>query len=146
MTAEVAVIGSGNIGTDPMINVLRTSPRMELAALVGVDPASDGLARAARTGVLAVPNGVQGLMALPALDDIALDFDATSTRLRPMPTDAMTYASGTRGCRSLISRPRLSGRSPCPRSILSPTWAPGTSTWSAAAGRPPCPSSRQSRA
>ncbi len=78
MTTKVAVIGSGNIGTDLMIKVMRTSTTLEMAALVGIDPASDGLARAARMGVLAVPSGVEGLMALPGFEDIALVFDATS--------------------------------------------------------------------
>jgi acetaldehyde dehydrogenase len=75
---KVAVIGSGNIGTDLMIKVLRLSEDLEMGAMVGIDPASDGLARAARMGVATTHEGVQGLAALPVFDDIDIVFDATS--------------------------------------------------------------------
>ncbi|MFE5288380.1 acetaldehyde dehydrogenase (acetylating) [Nocardia sp. NPDC056611] len=75
---KVAVIGSGNIGTDLMIKVLRSSPSLEMAALVGIDPASDGLARAARLGVPVTADGVDGLIAMPHFGEIDIVFDATS--------------------------------------------------------------------
>jgi hypothetical protein len=50
-STRVAVVGPGNIGTDLMIKVIRTSSVLEMGAMVGIDPASDGLARAARMGV-----------------------------------------------------------------------------------------------
>ena len=75
---KVAVIGSGNIGTDLMIKVLRLSPTLEMGAMVGIDPASDGLARAARLGVPTTHEGVDGLIAMPGFDDIEIVFDATS--------------------------------------------------------------------
>jgi acetaldehyde dehydrogenase len=75
---KVAVIGSGNIGTDLMVKVIRRSPVLEMGALVGVDPASDGLARAARWGVPTTSDGVAGLVAMPGFEDIRIVFDATS--------------------------------------------------------------------
>ncbi|WP_321941596.1 acetaldehyde dehydrogenase (acetylating) [Paraburkholderia tropica] len=75
---KVAIIGSGNIGTDLMIKVLRHSDVLEMAAMVGVDPASDGLARAARLNVATTHEGIEGLLRLPEFKDIALVFDATS--------------------------------------------------------------------
>jgi len=78
MPTKVAVIGSGNIGTDLMIKILRLSETLEIVAMVGIDPASDGLARAERLGVATTAEGVDGLIAMPGFDDIAIVFDATS--------------------------------------------------------------------
>jgi len=75
---KVAVIGSGNIGTDLMIKVLRLSENLEMAAMVGIDPLSDGLARAARLGVPTTHRGVDGLIALDGFEEIEIVFDATS--------------------------------------------------------------------
>ncbi|MFI2666908.1 acetaldehyde dehydrogenase (acetylating) [Micromonospora carbonacea] len=77
---KVAIIGSGNIGTDLMIKILRGSETMEVAALVGIDPRSDGLARAARLGVPVVPTGVRGLLDHPDFGDVRIVFDATSAQ------------------------------------------------------------------
>jgi acetaldehyde dehydrogenase len=75
---SVAIIGSGNIGTDLMIKILRSDGPLTVGAMVGIDPASDGLARAARMGVPTTADGVDGLMAMPNFGDIKLVFDATS--------------------------------------------------------------------
>jgi acetaldehyde dehydrogenase len=77
---KVAVIGSGNIGTDLMIKVMRASKNLEMAALVGIDADSDGLARARRYGIPTTAEGVQGLIEMPGFDDIRIVFDATSAR------------------------------------------------------------------
>ena len=77
---KVAVIGSGNIGTDLMIKVLRRSQTLEMAALVGIDPDSDGLARARRLHVPTTHEGVRGLIALDSFADIDIVFDATSAK------------------------------------------------------------------
>ena len=80
MKTKVAVIGSGNIGTDLMIKVLRLSETLEMAAMVGIDPDSDGLARAARFGVPITSDGVDGLIAIDGFDEIEIVFDATSAK------------------------------------------------------------------
>ncbi len=75
---KVAIIGSGNIGTDLMFKIIRGSGALELAAMVGIDPASDGLARAARLGIRTVATGVDGLIELEDFASIDIVFDATS--------------------------------------------------------------------
>jgi len=75
---KAAIIGSGNIGTDLMIKIMRNSKHLEMAAMVGIDPNSDGLARAARLGVATTHEGVEGLTRLPVFNDIDFVFDATS--------------------------------------------------------------------
>jgi acetaldehyde dehydrogenase len=76
--AKVAIIGSGNIGTDLMIKVLRSKGILEMAVLVGVDPNSDGLARAKRMGIATTAEGIDGLRRLPDYADVGVVFDATS--------------------------------------------------------------------
>ena len=75
---KAAILGSGNIATDLMIKILRHGKHIELAAMVGIDPASDGLERASRMGVATTHEGVDGLAGLPVFQDIGLVFDATS--------------------------------------------------------------------
>ncbi len=75
---KVAIIGSGNIGTDLMIKILRNGKNLEMGAMVGIDPASDGLARAARMGVATTHEGVEGLTRMDVFKDIDFVFDATS--------------------------------------------------------------------
>lgn len=75
---RVAIIGSGNIGTDLMIKVMRLSHILEMGILVGIDPSSDGLARAESLGVSTTFEGIDGLLKMPEFNDIAIVFDATS--------------------------------------------------------------------
>jgi acetaldehyde dehydrogenase len=75
---KVAVIGSGNIGTDLMIKVLRLSDKLEMGAMVGIDPTSDGLARAGRLKVATTAGGIDGLVKMDEFADIEIVFDATS--------------------------------------------------------------------
>jgi len=75
---KVAIIGSGNIGTDLMIKVMRLSQTLDMAAFVGIDPGSDGLKRAERMGVPVTASGIDGLIAMPGFADIEIVFDATS--------------------------------------------------------------------
>src|SRR5690554_7333284 len=74
---KAAIIGSGNIGTDLMIKILRNGKNIEMGAMVGIDPESDGLARASRMGVATTHEGVDGLVKMPEFADIDIVFDAT---------------------------------------------------------------------
>lgn len=75
---KVAILGSGNIGTDLMIKILRHGELLEMSVLVGIDSTSDGLERARRLGVAVTHEGVEGLIAMPEFADIDFVFDATS--------------------------------------------------------------------
>jgi len=75
---QAAIIGSGNIGTDLMIKIMRMSDSLEMGAMVGIDPSSDGLARAARLKVPTTHEGIEGLRKLPNYNQIRVVFDATS--------------------------------------------------------------------
>ncbi len=75
---KVAIIGSGNIGTDLMIKILRHAQHLDMSVMVGIDPASDGLARAARMGVATTHEGVEGLTRMAEFAEIDFVFDATS--------------------------------------------------------------------
>ncbi|MFF4172947.1 acetaldehyde dehydrogenase (acetylating) [Streptomyces sp. NPDC001744] len=75
---KAAVIGSGNIGTDLLIKMIRGSGLVTAAAMIGIDPDSDGLARARRLGVPTSSDGVAGLIAMDGFDGIDVVFDATS--------------------------------------------------------------------
>ena len=74
---KVAIIGSGNIGTDLMYKALR-SEWVQPVWVVGVDPASDGLARARAAGLKTTSDGLDGMLPHLAADGVRLAFDATS--------------------------------------------------------------------
>ena len=90
---KCAIIGSGNIGTDLMIKIMRTSQNLEMGAMVGIDPASDGLARAARLKVPTTHEGIDGLRRMPEYADIQVVFDATSAKAH-LVNDALLRADG----------------------------------------------------
>lgn len=74
---KVAVLGSGNIGTDLMYKLGR-SELLELTTVIGIDPESDGLRRARDLGYVTIDNGIKGFLERPELADIL--FDATSAK------------------------------------------------------------------
>lgn len=75
---KVAIIGSGNIGTDLMVKILRSSDILEMVAFVGIDPQSDGLLRAQKMGIATTAEGVEGLRKMDVYKDVQIVFDATS--------------------------------------------------------------------
>jgi acetaldehyde dehydrogenase len=74
---KVAIVGSGNIGTDLMYKILKEPGHMELAVVSGIEPESEGLKRARDEGIGSTHEGIQ-----PVLDDpeIKIVFDATSAK------------------------------------------------------------------
>jgi acetaldehyde/propanal dehydrogenase len=79
MTQKIkcALIGPGNIGTD-LLYKLKRSPYLEPAWMVGIDPESEGLKRAAEMGLKVTAEGVDGLLPHVLEDNIQIAFDATS--------------------------------------------------------------------
>ncbi|BBQ03335.1 acetaldehyde dehydrogenase (plasmid) [Burkholderia sp. SFA1] len=75
---KAAIIGSGNIGTDLLVKILRHGRNVQAAIMVGIDAASDGLARARRLGLQTCDSGVDGLLLTSEFADIDMVFDATS--------------------------------------------------------------------
>lgn len=76
----VAILGSGNIGTDLLVKLQTRCPQLRVEMMVGIDPDSDGLARARARGVRTTHEGLQGLLEHPCFEDVAVIFDATSAR------------------------------------------------------------------
>ena len=74
---NVALIGSGNIGTDLMVKAMR-SVHVNPVWMVGIDPKSDGLSRARAAGLKTTDQGLNGLLPHLKQDDIRIAFDATS--------------------------------------------------------------------
>ena len=74
---KCALIGPGNIGTD-LLYKLQRSDILEPVWMVGIDPTSEGLARAEKMGLKTTAEGVDGLLPHVIADDIKIAFDATS--------------------------------------------------------------------
>jgi acetaldehyde/propanal dehydrogenase len=74
---KCALIGPGNIGTD-LLAKLKRSPWLEPVWMVGIDPTSDGLAKAREMGLKTTAEGVDGLLPHVKADGIKIAFDATS--------------------------------------------------------------------
>ena len=75
---KVAILGSGNIGTDLMIKIERLSNDLQMAAMAGIDPSSPGLAKARALGIATTDNGIEGLTDMQVFEDVDIVFDATS--------------------------------------------------------------------
>ena len=86
---KAAIIGSGNIGTDLMMKMIKYPQNMELAAVVGIDPASEGLAMARSHGIATTHEGIEGLKALPCYPEIGIAFDATSAYAHKLHDEAL---------------------------------------------------------
>ena len=90
---KAAIIGSGNIGTDLMMKMIRYPQNMELVAVVGIDPASEGLAMAREHGIATTHDGIDGLKAMEVYPEIGIAFDATSAYAHKL-HDAALRADG----------------------------------------------------
>ena len=74
----VAIIGSGNIGTDLLIKIQQRSQQLRVACLIGIDPDSEGLQRAKSLGIETCAGGLDGYLESDVFSETEIFFDATS--------------------------------------------------------------------
>jgi acetaldehyde dehydrogenase len=86
---KAVIIGSGNIGTDLMIKMIKYPQNMELVAVVGIDESSEGLAMARDRGIATTHQGIEGLKRLPCYPHIGIAFDATSAYAHKVHDEAL---------------------------------------------------------
>ena len=86
---KAAIIGSGNIGTDLMMKMIKYPQNMDLVAVVGIDAASEGLAMARAHGIATTHEGIEGLKRLPCYGEIGIAFDATSAYAHKVHDEAL---------------------------------------------------------
>jgi acetaldehyde dehydrogenase (acetylating) len=92
MTLRVAILGSGNIGTDLMEKVLR-NPKLELVAMIGIVPGSEGLARARERGIPATHDGLASWLESAPQADVVIEATSARAHLEHAP---MLRAAGIR--------------------------------------------------
>ena len=90
---KAVIIGSGNIGTDLMIKMIKYPQNMELVAVVGIDETSEGLAMARDRGIATTHEGIDGLKKMACYPEIGIAFDATSAYAHKL-HDAALRADG----------------------------------------------------
>ncbi len=86
---KAAIIGSGNIGTDLMMKMIKYPQNMDLAIVVGIDEKSEGLAMARAHGIATTHEGLEGLQKHPLYKDIGIAFDATSAYAHKVHDEAL---------------------------------------------------------